>query len=98
MSLRLRLRANTHAGDFLVSHRGGASTFSFELAANRIDVIKGSKKDTGVPCDVGSNSIRAATSPPSASCIAISLDKKFTRRFSKQFRERVKTHEQQGES
>src|SRR6476620_5005439 len=90
--------AIAHVGDLLVSHRGGAPTFSFELAANRNDVIKGGKKDNGVPCDVGSNSIRAATSPPSTSCIAISLDRKFTRRFSKEFRGRVKTHEQQGES
>ena len=51
-------------------------TFPFELVANRNDVIRGGKKDNGIPCDVGSNSIRAATSPRSTSCIAISLRRK----------------------
>ena len=58
-SLRFRFEAITHAGDFLISRRGGAPTFSFELVANRNDVVRGGKKDNGVPCDVGSNSIRA---------------------------------------
>ena len=47
-------------------------------------VTRAVRKTTGVRCDVGSDSIRAASSPPSASGIAISLDRKFTRRFSRQ--------------